>query len=596
MRTRRRGERRRGGATIRLDVGDGSTTTVSLPRALVLSAASPTGDADGAPPPAPARPRPDRAARRRAAAWVALLMAAVLVPVDLAAWQVLRAAVDGRVDRLLGSEITEFREFAASAADPAAGRDFADVDALLQAHLDRQRPGPHEVVFGHVDGDPGGLVSAERAAREEILASTGAQGETPTPEGLLRWEKARVHLPGGAAGEGPRGWFVTGYLVDADMARADRTAGVIALVSLGALAAAGALGWGAAGWAAQAEGRARAVAVPRPPGRRSGTPTTGRRDGADDDEEKPESGSGTGNSGDASAEEVGGDVPEDTARLGERFAALATRLAEAQAALDDASAQEGAEGAPEGGPGAGRAAPAGEGVAPGADGGGVSAGEGATGGRRIRSAAAELDRMARIAEDLRLLAEAERPGFVRPVKVAMAELTVDVDARLRTRTDREWRLDEIADGTAYLDPHRVTQAMERLARNAVQHTAPGATIHTGSAFSADGRTVSLWVADSGPGIAERDQRRVFAPFAVAGASLGGDGDPLAPGGRGGGADGEARPDHPGAGLGLAVVRAVAEAHGGTVVLRSAPGEGAVFRLVLPLDAREPQDAREKRQG
>ncbi|MFC6004901.1 hypothetical protein ACFPZ0_25580, partial [Streptomonospora nanhaiensis] len=240
-------------------MGDGAATTVALPRALVLSAARPTDDDGGAPSTAPER-RPQRAPRARAAAWAALLMAALLVPVDLAAWQALRAAVDGRADRLIAAETAAFRAFATDNTDPATGAEFADVGALLRAYLDGRRPGPHEVALGHVDGDPGGLVSAERAAREEILASARARGETETPQGLLRWEKVRVEPPREGAGDGRRGWFVAGYLVDSDMAGADRTAGVLALVSLGGTAAAGWAGWALAGRAAPSDRPGRGAA------------------------------------------------------------------------------------------------------------------------------------------------------------------------------------------------------------------------------------------------------------------------------------------------------------------------------------------------
>ena len=71
------------------------------------------------------------------------------------------------------------------------------------------------------------------------------------------------------------------------------------------------------------------------------------------------------------------------------------------------------------------------------------------------------------------------------------------------------------------------------------------------------------VADTGPGIPYADRRRIFERFAH--------GD--TPGGG----------RHPGAGLGLAIVRAIAEGHGGRVDVGGTPGEGAVFTLVLPVD-------------
>jgi two-component system, OmpR family, sensor kinase len=70
----------------------------------------------------------------------------------------------------------------------------------------------------------------------------------------------------------------------------------------------------------------------------------------------------------------------------------------------------------------------------------------------------------------------------------------------------------------------------------------------------------LWVRDSGPGIAPSEQARVFERFT-----------------RGKDAQGQ----HRGGGLGLAVVKAIAEAHGGEVELESRLGEGSTFTMVLP---------------
>jgi signal transduction histidine kinase len=72
----------------------------------------------------------------------------------------------------------------------------------------------------------------------------------------------------------------------------------------------------------------------------------------------------------------------------------------------------------------------------------------------------------------------------------------------------------------------------------------------------------LWVRDSGPGVAPDDQERIFERFARASAS---------------------RRRSEGAGLGLSIVRAIAEAHGGRVVLSSRPGAGATFTVIVPLN-------------
>jgi signal transduction histidine kinase len=176
----------------------------------------------------------------------------------------------------------------------------------------------------------------------------------------------------------------------------------------------------------------------------------------------------------------------------------------------------------------------------------------------------ELDRMTRIVEDLLLLAKAEQPDFVRLEGVDVAELTSDLLAKVRGLADRDWRLDACASGEVEADPQRLTQAMLNLARNATEHTPPAAEIAIGSGWSGD--ELRLWVRDTGPGIDPADRDRIFDRFAR-------------------GRSGRRRSD--GAGLGLAIVRSVAEAHGGRVELDSRPGHGATFTIVLPAGAVRP---------
>ncbi len=170
----------------------------------------------------------------------------------------------------------------------------------------------------------------------------------------------------------------------------------------------------------------------------------------------------------------------------------------------------------------------------------------------------ELDRMSRVVEDLLLLANAEQPDFIQTAPVEIAEFTTDVTIKARALGDRDWRLDACATGEVSADRQRLTQAMLNLARNAIDHTPPDAEVAIGSAWDNDG--IRFWVRDTGPGIAAADRERIFERFA-----------------RGG--SGRRRSD--GAGLGLAIVRSVVEAHGGRILLDSRPGEGATFTIVLP---------------
>lgn len=170
----------------------------------------------------------------------------------------------------------------------------------------------------------------------------------------------------------------------------------------------------------------------------------------------------------------------------------------------------------------------------------------------------ELDRMARIVDDLLLLAKAEQPDFVHLGPVELSDLTTDLLMKARALGERDWRLDACATGTFDGDPQRIAQAVLNLARNAVEHTVDGAEIALGSARR-DGE-VRLWVRDTGPGIDPGERDRIFERFAR-------------------GRDGPRRSG--GAGLGLAIVRAVAAGHRGGVELESSPGAGSRFTLVLP---------------
>ena len=166
--------------------------------------------------------------------------------------------------------------------------------------------------------------------------------------------------------------------------------------------------------------------------------------------------------------------------------------------------------------------------------------------------------MARIVDDLLVLAKSEQPDFVRPEPVELADLTGDLLAKAQALGQRRWVLDASATGIVRADRQRVTQAVLNLARNAVEHTGSGDEIGIGSRW--DGPMVRLWVRDRGPGIDPAEQERIFERFAR-------------------GRTGARRSD--GAGLGLAIVRTVATAHGGGIELDSSPGEGAKFTLALP---------------
>jgi two-component system, OmpR family, sensor kinase len=171
----------------------------------------------------------------------------------------------------------------------------------------------------------------------------------------------------------------------------------------------------------------------------------------------------------------------------------------------------------------------------------------------------ELDRMSRMVNDLLVLARAERPDFLQAVPVDVAAMMADVYAKATALGPRDWRLGGVAPVVVRADPQRLTQALMQLVQNAVQFTEDGDVIEL-SAHAAVGE-LRLAVHDTGVGIAPADLERVFDRFTRAAAG---------------------RQRTEGAGLGLAIVAAIAAAHRGTVTVDSAPGEGSTFTLHLPL--------------
>ncbi|GAA5072982.1 two-component system OmpR family sensor kinase [Thermocatellispora tengchongensis] len=183
--------------------------------------------------------------------------------------------------------------------------------------------------------------------------------------------------------------------------------------------------------------------------------------------------------------------------------------------------------------------------------------------RRVEDEAA---RMGLLVDDLLLLARLDRQRPLAADPVDLLALAADaVQSARMLAPDREITLG--VDGAALIVPGdevRLRQVIGNLMTNALTHTPDGTPIAV--RVGAAGERAYLEVADEGPGLAPEQAERVFERFYRADSARS----------REGKAEG-------GTGLGLAIVAALVEAHGGTVALTSAPGEGACFRVELPLD-------------
>jgi two-component system OmpR family sensor kinase len=457
------------------------------------------------------------------AGYVGLLAVATVVSIAIAR-EALERRLDQRIDEALVQESRELRQLARG-NDPETGEPFGgNVERVFEVFLARNVPSPNEALLTFVEGEPF-LRSeqvvpyrldgdAELVERWSSITRSDRSG-VETPAGRVEYLAVPVVLDGAA-----RGVFVAAIFRDRETGEVDDALRVAAGVGLAMLLVGSVLAW------------LLADRVLRPV--KAVTDTARSISGGDLSRRIPESGD----------DEIG----VLAATFNDMLARLETVFERQQRFVDDAGHElrtpitivrghlELLEDDPE--------------------------------ERRetIALVMDELDRMARIVNDLLTLAKWEQPDFLTTSKVDLGVLIDDVLAKASALGARDWKLDARADATVVADRQRLTQALMQLAQNGVQNTGEGAEIGLG-AF-ASGAEVRLWVRDTGPGIPFDEQERVFDRFYRAG---------------------EPRRSE-GAGLGLSIVQAIAGAHGGRLELSSVPGSGSTFTIILPT---RPGEAREE---
>ncbi|GLY26751.1 HAMP domain-containing sensor histidine kinase [Kineosporia sp. NBRC 101731] len=469
--------------------------------------------------------RPRIGVRTRILATVLVLTALGMLGAGITIVLMQRASLNERVNEALRTEVQEFRDIAEPSSgvptDPSTGKPFTSVGALLQSALQKQAPDRDETFLTMVGGRPQFVPSSERFVNleeePELVAAVAALPvdapvrlrEIDTRAGRIRYAAVQVSV----GGENTVGSYVIAQSLERNRQEVTQMAQRFAVVSLVSLIVVGVAGWLVAGRLLRPLRQLRATAE-----RISHNDLTERI-------------------------EVTG--TDDISEIAVTFNRMLDRLEHAfrtqQEFLDDAGHELKTpitiiRGHLE-----------------------LMAAHDPGDVEETRALVLdELDRMARLVQDLILLAQTKRPDFVHREPVAVDELMTDVLEKAVGLADREWRLDEQTPAWIDADPQRITQGLLQLAHNAVKYTAPGQVIAFGS--RAEGRTVHLWVRDGGPGVSIKDAERIFERF-----------------GRGG----DARRME-GSGLGLSIVGAIAAAHDGSVALTSPPGEpGAVFTLTVP---------------
>ncbi|WP_104179737.1 HAMP domain-containing sensor histidine kinase [Arthrobacter sp. B0490] len=470
-------------------------------------------------------------ARWRIVGWIVLTTALALVALLVTVRSLLIAGVDQDANEDVVQEVQEFSTFAGEAVDPLTAQPYTSVSELLERYLSRQNSVAGEVILGVTGEEVLYLGSYGRGSNDEYRLSTdtallqelredpAASGVRETAAGSMRWGK--VDVEAGAE---------SGTLIIAEFTRGgyeqvQETVTVIFFVALGGLLFTAGIAWLVAGQILRPIRDVRRVATGITESDLTArVPVQGR---------------------------------DDVAALATTFNDMLDRLEQAYVTqrrfIDDASHElrtpitvirghlELIDDDP-----SSRAA-------------------------TLSLVDGELSRMARIVSDLLLLVKAERPDFVQPAPVDVAELMLGLEAKMQALGDRRWLLMEVAEGVVTLDSQRVTQAVLQLGANAVQYTPAGSDIRVGSVYEGTGaeRQLRIWVQDSGPGVTEDEASVIFERFQHGSAnSL--PADRLHPTGQRGGA-----------GLGLSIVRAIADGHDGAAWVRSEPGHGSIFGLLLP---------------
>jgi two-component system, OmpR family, sensor kinase len=464
----------------------------------------------------PRRPRLLASARARIlASYLILLLFSTVVSI-VALREVMLARAGERVEDALVQEVEEFRALARDGRDPRTGRPFGnDVEAIFDVFLDRNVPGEREAFYTYVDGDlhdtrfAPGLQELRIAEIDALALSTAVQrGEAEVDGRRFRYLVTPVEVGGRS-----RGVFAVAIDLSGELDEVNAALRIAAGVSIGVLILASLLAWIVAG----------RVLAPlrllRNTARTIGESDLTRRIPVQGDDE--------------------------LADLARTFNEMLDRLEEAFASQKAFISDAGHElrtpitiirGHLE-----------------------VMGDDPVERRETLELVADELDRMGRLVNDLLLLAKANRPDFLEPRTIDLDDLTRELFAKASALAHRDWRLASVGSGRIVADRQRLTQALMNLSQNAVAHTNEGDAVELGSAL-ADG-SVRLWVRDTGPGIPEHEQQRIFERFVRLNGSRAGEG----------------------AGLGLAITRAIAEAHGGRVELDSRPGGGARFTVIIPTE-------------
>lgn len=468
--------------------------------------------------------------RWRIVLWMTAVVFLTLSSVVLITRSVLLSEATATANAAVEQEIEEFRRFSAEGTDPTSARAFESSHRLIEVYLSRQIPDENEAILGIFPGElmqvdfsqlngahPPPLEHSEGLI-QEIIGSTASSGVFEDPQrGTTHWGKVSFSSEGSATA----GVFVVAYFAQSQKEQVDSHIRTLVFIGIGGLAASFLIAWIIAGQIIAPIRKLRAVAS------EINDSDLTRRVPVEGGDEIAQLAS----TFNAMLDRIEAAYKQQRQFVDDAGHELRTPITVVRGQLelmDSATPEEQA--------------------------------------RSIELATTELDRMARMVNDLLTLAVADSGEFIHPSPTDVTDLTIDIEDKARSISDRISLVDA-AEGLVNLDEQRITEAILELYGNALRYSEH--TVDLGSDFRGVGpeRVFRIWVRDTGPGIEAEEQEALFNRFS-----------------RGTRPAGAKTSRHSGAGLGLSIVQAIAQAHGGTAFVNSTPGLGSIFGLEIPAPA------------
>ncbi len=459
-------------------------------------------------------------ARWRIVGWIVLTTVLMVLALILTARSILIRQVHQDANRAIVQEVQEFHAFAREAVDARTRRPFASLTALMERYLEKQTPDRGEafiavtptdvLLIDNAANDAGERLAGDRARLSALLNNPSSSGVEKTPDGPLRWGKSVV------VGNGQKGVLLVAQFMQSGIDSVHRIMLVLLGVMFGGLLLIASIAWLVAGQILAPIQRFIRLSDRIDP---LNLATRLPEDGSDELADL--------------ARAINSMLDRLSSAHLEQRHVLYEVLQQTQNQVQ-ALSQLGRQGAHD---------PA-----------------------LAASLDASVQEMTRLVQDLDLLIESGKDGFLHYQNVRLQDLMQQLGKQLRhLYPSHNWQILEAAAADVPMDVQCIVRAMQHLASNAAQHGRAGEAIELGATIRHvpdGGPMASLWVANQGLPLSQEEARAIFEPVVHKQ-------DRLAPSG-------------PHMGMGLAVVKALAHAHGGYAWVESGTARGTVFGMDIPL--------------